>query len=86
MNLLWLMDSIDALNTATPNGRQTYFGQWTPREWRIDALNTATPNLADEHTWLMDTPIASWDIYYGIDLAAMFWILQEKVEFPLISE
>ena len=46
----------------TKIGRQTYFGQWTPRELRIDAMNTATPwqiNLL----WLMDPPGES-----GIDV------------------
>ena len=43
------------------------------RESRIDAWNTTTPNLADEPT-LADGPPkcnASWDLYYGMYLAAI---------------
>ena len=56
----------------TKLGRQTYFGQWTPHKLRIHALNTTTPNLAGEPT-LADgnPPNASWDIYYGMYLAAI---------------
>ena len=40
-------------------------------ESRIDALNTTTPNLADEPTLAKEPPNASWDIYYGMYLAAI---------------
>ena len=43
-----------------------------PSELRIDALNTATPNFTGKPTVADgNLPNASWDIYYGMYLAAM---------------